>query len=70
MVKQRGTWTITDEGRSALERFPVSQDLYREAGRLYREWRAEQPDPATDLADDAAPSPESVLEEAEETAWL
>ena len=69
MEKQRGTWTITDEGHSALERFPNPEDLFREAGRLYREWRAEQPDPATDLADDAAPSPESVLEEAEETAW-
>ena len=69
MVKQRGTWTITDEGRSALERFPDPEKFFREAGRLYREWRATQPDPSTDLTDDAAPSPESVLEEAEETAW-
>lgn len=69
MVKQRGTWTVTDEGRRAVEQFPDPEDLFREAGRLYREWRANQPDPATELTDDAAPSPESVLEEAEETAW-
>ncbi len=69
MVKQRGMWTVTDEGRAALEQFPDPEDLFREAGRLYGEWRAKQPDPATDLDDDAAPSPGSVLEEAEETAW-
>ena len=69
MVKQRGTWTITDEGRSALERFPDPEELFREVGRLYREWRATQPAPSTDVTDDAAPSPQSVLEEAEETAW-
>lgn len=68
MVKQRGIWTITDEGRSALERFPDPEELFREVGRLYREWYGKRPDPAPDLIDDATPSAGSVLEEAQETA--
>ena len=43
MLKQGGTWTVTDEGRHAISRFPDPEAFYRESGRLYREWKAAQP---------------------------
>lgn len=68
MVKRRGTWEITEDGTSALARFPDPEDLFREADRLYRKWRAEQPDPPVG-PDESEPSSVSILEEAEESAW-
>ncbi len=66
MVKRRGNWSVTEDGKSALEQFPDPEALFREANRLYRKWRAEQPDPEPD---EAEPSSVSILEEAEENAW-
>ncbi len=66
MVKRRGNWSVTEDGTSALERFSDPEALFREADRLYRKWRAEQPDPEPD---EAEPSSVSILEEAEENAW-
>ena len=68
MVKRKGTWSITEDGKSALERIPDSEALFREADRLYRKWRAEQPVPVVE-PDESEPSPGSILEEAEENAW-
>ena len=68
MVKRRGTWSITEDGTRALERFTDPEALFREANRLYRKWRAEQPD-AVEEPDESEPSSVSILEEAEENAW-
>ena len=68
MVKRRGTWSVTEDGASALERFPDPEDLFREANRLYQKWRAEQPVTVVEPVE-AEPSPGSILEEAEENAW-
>ncbi|HXN59926.1 MAG TPA: AAA family ATPase [Acidimicrobiales bacterium] len=39
MIKDgRGTWTITDKGREALDHFPDAQELRDEMERLYNEW--------------------------------
>ena len=67
MVKRRGIWSITEEGIRALEVLPDPEDFMREAGRLYRRWRAQQPaDP--DRPEEIEPVLTSMLEEAEETA--
>ena len=42
--KKNGVWSLTDEGRAALTTFPDPQDLFKESGRLYREWKSTQPD--------------------------
>jgi restriction system protein len=74
LLKRGGTWTLTEEGEEALDKFPDPEQLFRESRRLYREWKASQPEP------DEAPESEdgqtgdrgllaaTTLEEAEESA--
>ncbi|MFL9499575.1 restriction endonuclease [Rhodopseudomonas palustris] len=40
LVKQRGTWTLTETGRAAYQAIPDPAAFYKEAVRLYREWDA------------------------------
>lgn len=47
--KKGGIWYLTDEGKAALHAFPDPEDLFRESRRLYKQWKASQPD------DDEAP---------------
>jgi restriction system protein len=42
--KRGGTWTLTEEGEAALTAFPDPEDLFRESRRLYKQWKASQPD--------------------------
>ncbi len=67
LVKNKGVWLLTEEGRSAYQEFGDPEVFMREAGRLYRAWKADQP---TDF-DDSEKDVEAVttLEEAEEEAW-
>ena len=39
LVKDSGIWTVTQEGIAALENWPDPLDFYRQAARLYRQWR-------------------------------
>src|SRR5215471_4823836 len=43
LVKNKGQWILTDEGRNALESFPDPENLFRESDRIYRIWRKGQP---------------------------
>jgi len=44
LVKTKGSWSITEEGRRAFESFKDPEKFTREAGRLYRRWKDGQPD--------------------------
>jgi restriction system protein len=72
LVKNKGQWILTDEGRNALAAFPAPELLYRESGRLYRIWRKGQPDAEDTVVEEVeeaeSPSAAITLEEAEETA--
>ena len=39
MIKQDGTWTVTDEGLKALEQFPDSEQFFKHARQLYLAWK-------------------------------
>lgn len=72
LVKNKGTWTLTAEGRAAYERFVDPAELMRESGRLYRAWKKAQPEAiAEDEAVEQIPEqdPGTTLEQAEESAW-
>lgn len=78
LLKAKGTWSVTDAGRSAYSRITDPEAFYREAIRLYREWKASQPvaPAAVDSPGDEG-SPEvaerevtQTFEEAEEQAWV
>ncbi len=42
LIKNRGTWEITPEGRDALSEFPDPELLNEEASRAYRQWKTGQ----------------------------
>ena len=69
LIKNKGAWSLTDEGRAAYRKFTDPEGFYREAGRLYREWKADQP--LDEAAEHEVESEQAAttLEEAEETAW-
>jgi restriction system protein len=71
LIKSKGNWTLTDEGRAADARYTDPGDFMRESYRLYAEWRRAQPDheqeDLTDEIEDATAT--ATLEEAEEAAW-
>jgi restriction system protein len=75
MTKQKGQWSITEDGKKALQTFPDPETLFREADRLYREWKASQPDEDDEnIIDDKGDVPGGksariTFEEAEEQAW-
>lgn len=80
LVKDKGIWSITDEGRKAHAELTDPEAFYRRACKLYAEWKASQPDaevapahgPTTSGPDDAETSAKAVsvtFEEAEEQAW-
>ena len=71
LVKNKGLWTITDEGRSAYKRYSDPYELTREAGRLYQQWKEQQPSDTPDEEEYATQAAEVAAssEEAEESAW-
>jgi restriction system protein len=74
LVKSKGTWLVTEEGRAAYQRLTDPEAFYREAVRLYQQWRATQPDaePATVEEPEDATSGKAAsitLEKAQEQAW-
>jgi restriction system protein len=75
LVKNKGRWTLTDEGRAALATYKDPEAFAKRALQLYNEWRKSQP--ATD-AEDAEPEDGEkatekqvsvTFEQAEEQAW-
>jgi restriction system protein len=81
LLKDKGIWTITDEGRQAHDELTDPEAFYRRAVKLYNEWRATQPDadvPSAAVAAGAEPLEQDnstakavsiTFEEAEEHAW-
>jgi restriction system protein len=68
LAKDKGVWSVTDEGRGGYEKFRDPEAFRREMWRLYRRWAQDQPRPE-EVAEAEAPDAEATLEEAEEGAW-
>lgn len=72
--KHKGVWFVTDDGKQAHANFSDPEEFYREACRLYQQWRSKQPDaePTTDEEPEDQTSGKAVsitFEQAEEQAW-
>jgi restriction system protein len=62
LAKHKGTWSVTDIGRQAYDRWSDPEAFYKEAVRLYHDWKRGQP------GNNVAPVSTAVLNvEAEET---
>lgn len=68
LIKSKGRWSLTDEGKKAYERFQDPEKFVKESGRLYRQWAESRPDTVSEVAEEA-PDSASTIEEAEEAAW-
>ncbi len=77
LVKSKGRWYVTEEGRKAYNQITDPEKFMREVDRLYRQWRATQPEAIAELEEGAPEGSSSLekaaeastVEEAEETAW-
>jgi restriction system protein len=69
LTKDKGHWTLTEDGRRAYQQFTDAELFMREAHRLYRKWADAQPkDESEDISDEPGAAAAAV-EEAEERAW-
>lgn len=77
LIKEKGRWYLTEEGRTAYSRFQDPGEFRRESGRLYDQWLDKRPKEAETEEDfheeigttERVAEAASTLEEAEETAW-
>ncbi len=73
MTKSRSDgWRITDDGRAAYLTFDDPGAFMREAGRLYRVWKKDQPESPEDelIGSDSDAEVLATLEEAQDSAWI
>lgn len=64
LIKERGKWSISEQGLEAWKRYQDPEEFARQARRLYREWRRSE-----HQVSEGEETARSTLEEAEETAW-
>ena len=69
LIKEKGIWTITDDGREALVKYPTSDEIQLQSGKLYKEWHAAQPDDQSSQVQDREVEIVASLEEAEDNAF-
>jgi restriction system protein len=77
LIKEKGKWYLTDEGKKAYTKYPDPEEFRREGGRLYHQWLDKQPKEIADTEEfhaelgttERVADASSTLEEAEETAW-
>jgi restriction system protein len=70
LVKEKGQWSLTEDGVKAYDSLADPEAFMLEAARLYREWKQAQPVAEGDEGEVEGESEASTsLEEAEEAAW-
>lgn len=70
LVKSKGRWYLTEEGRQAYKKYSDPEDFYKEAVRLYQEWKRSRPKKEGLVTDEQEVQKISLtVEEAEEKAW-
>lgn len=69
LVKSKGWWYLTEEGRAAYHRLPDPEAFDLEATQLYRQWKSDQLGEETENGEDEERVRSITVEEAEEAAW-
>ena len=64
LVKSKGEWMITAEGRKAYEKFTDPEEFSKQAWQLYYKWKKARPEPPVGGGDGETPDPAVTLEEA------
>jgi restriction system protein len=61
--KEKGIWTVTDDGVDALKRYPDPEGFYKEACRLYHVWKRGQGEHLDATVSEADIPEPAILEE-------
>lgn len=72
LVKHKGRWSVTEEGRKAHATLRDPEAFYKQAVSLYQKWKKAQPDPEGDEEesdDESGKAAAVTMEEAVESAW-
>jgi restriction system protein len=74
LLKTKGRWSVTEEGRAAYGAHPDPEAFYKRAVKLYGEWKSSQPEGEPlgeeEPGEEASGKAASVtFEQAEEQAW-
>jgi restriction system protein len=78
MIKEKGSWYLTEEGKRAYQKFQDPLQFRLEIGRLYHQWEDNRTEGESDSESDSEDVVEllekdadvaSTYEEADETAW-
>ena len=71
LVKSKGRWFITEEGKQAYNKITDPEEFYKEAARLYHEWKKTRPqeDSLEAVEEEEGSKVAVTVEEAEELAW-
>lgn len=70
MVKDKGRWSVTEEGKRAYHEYKSPEQFYRTAQRLYWEWRRNQTERSVKVEEEVGEKKAAITyEEAEEQAW-
>ncbi|MGB2806013.1 MAG: restriction endonuclease [Candidatus Zixiibacteriota bacterium] len=73
MIKQKGSWFITEQGKASFETHKDPKDFYREAVKLYHLWKQKRPSTETPskhtVDSDETRTAKITFEQAEEQAW-
>jgi restriction system protein len=71
LLKEKGWWTVTEQGKEAFQKYKDPAEFYRTAQKLYREWRINNPDTSDVEVEEKVDESQAAItyEEAEEQAW-
>jgi restriction system protein len=69
LFKDKGKWSVTDEGRGAYEKLKDPEAFYKRARQLYAEWKKSQPGDEPPGEEATGKQVTVTFEQAEEQAW-
>ncbi len=74
LIKQKGTWTLTEDGLQAYERMKDPEEFHRAARRLYQQWKSQNrndtPEKTLEIEDETVEQTSTIsYDQAEEQAW-
>jgi restriction system protein len=70
LVKDKGRWIVTSEGKYAYNEYKSPEEFYRNARKLYSEWRKSRPEPDKKVEEEVSEKKATItFEEAQEWAW-
>jgi|SRR5665213_1225928 len=68
LIKNKGSWSLTEVGRKAFDKYKDPEQFQKEAGLLYKQWAKGRPEDPV-IVDSPEANASTTYEEAEEKAW-